>query len=312
MIYLLDYANGYFKAKSTKILTKGQLETLIFKNDEKFFELLRNYGFGFTDSVEDLYLKGIKNLQKDLKDALGDLKSLKVFFYPFDILNTKLIYKEIKENIKTEKYYLDVGNIDPYYIYQALKYEKFTDILEYEDMFTKIKKIKETDYQKINYFIDSLFTDKMREVVKGSKALTEYLNVKLDIVNFLTIMRVKKLNLPKEFLEHAVFETKSLSKKEFIDLTDKSLEEIANKANNLGYFSLKKSIEEYQKKEDLEILESNFNKDLYKILIDYSFDSAGLGFIMSYIYQKLMELKNIKIIYYDRTTSLNKLFILKE
>lgn len=309
---MLYYANGYFKAKSTKILTKGQLETLIAKNDEKFFELLRNYGFGFADSVEDLYIKEIKRLQKDLKDALGDLKSLKVFFYPYDILNTKLIYKQIRENIKTEEFYLDAGNIDPHYIYQALKYGKFIDFSEYEKMFLKIKNIKERDYQKVNYLIDSLFVDKMHEVVKGSKALTDYLNVKLDITNFLTIIRVKKLNLGKDFLEQAIFKTNSLSKKEFIDLYDKSIEEIAKKANNLGYFTLRKSIEEYGKKEDLETLESNFLKDLFKILIDYSFASEGLGFIMSYVYQKLMELKNIKIIYYNRTTSLNKLFILGE
>lgn len=305
------YANGYFKAKSTKILKKDQLETLISKNDEKFFELLRNYGFGINDSVEQLYAKEIKNLKKDLFDALGNIKNLSVFFYPIDILNTKLIYKEIKENIKTEEFYLEGGNISYYDIYQALKYDKYTNILQYEQLFKKIKNIEETSYQKINYIIDSLFIEQMYKDAKGSKPVSDYLNVRLDIINLLTIIRVKELNLGKEFLENSVFETKTLSKNEFILLYDYSLEEIEKKANNLGYFTLKRSIEKYRRTNDLEVLESDFEIDLYEILIDYSFQTEGLSFIMTYVYQKLMELKNIKIIYYNRSTSLDKLFILE-
>lgn len=305
------YANGYFKAKSTKILKKEQLETLISKNDEKFFELLRNYGFGFNDSVEHLYTKEIKSLKKDLIDSLGNIKNLRVFFYPIDILNTKLIYKQIKENIQTEEFYLEGGNISFYDIYQALKYDKYTNIEEYEQLFKEIKNIQETDYQKINYIIDFLFIKLMYKEVKGSLPLSDYLNVKLDIINLLTVIRVKKLNLGKEFLNNSVFTTKTLSKNEFIQLYDYSLEEIENKINNLGYFTLKRSLEKYRRTNDLEALESDFETDLYEILIDYSFQTEGLSFIMTYIYQKLMELKNIKIIYYNRNTSLDKLFILE-
>ncbi len=305
------YANSYFKAKSTKLLSKQQLESLIAKSDEKFFELLRNYGFGFNESIEHLYVKEIKALKKDLEDALGDLKEFKIFFYPYDVLNTKLIYKEIKENIQTEAFYLDCGNINPSDIYQALKYGKYMDLKEHEELFGEIRKIKETNYQKINYIIDSLFIERMKETVKGSSPLTEYLTVKLDVTNLLTVIRVKKLNLGKEFLEDAIFETNSLSKKEFIELYDSTLEGLERKANNLGYFSVKRSLEEYRRNKDLESLESNLEADLYKVLIDYSFKTEGLGYIMTYIYEKLMELKNIKIIYYNRDTSLDKLFILE-
>lgn len=305
------YAVGYFKAKSTKLLSKQQYETLINKNDEKFFELLRNYGFGFNDSVEDLYKKEINLLKKDLKDALKKINELKVFFYPYDILNTKLIYKEIKENINTEQFYINTGNIDPLHIFQALKYDNYVDVLEYENLFKEVNKIEDSNYQKINNKIDSLYIEKMKEVVKKSKPLKDYLNVRLDINNLLSIIRAKKLSLGKEFLEYAIFETKSLSKNEFINLYDNSLDEIEKKAINLGYFSLARSLNDYKRDKDLEMLESNFEADLYQILIDYSFQAEGLGYIMSYIYLKFMELKNIKIIYYNRTTSLNKLFILE-
>lgn len=305
------YANGYFKAKSTKILKKQQLETLIAKSDEKFFELLRNYGFGFNDSIEHLYVKEIKALKKDLIDALDNLDELKIFFYPFDILNTKLIYKQVKENLSTEKFQLNIGNIDPFDIYQALKHDKYTNILEYEELFKEIKNTKKTEYQQINYLIDSLFVEEMKKIAKSSKPLSDYLTVKLDITNLLTIVRAKRLKLGKEFLEYAVFEGGSLTKNEYIKLYDYSLEELELKVNNLGYFSLKRSLVEYKKTLDLGTLESNFERNLNEILIDYSFQTQGLGYIMTYINLKLAELNNIKIIYYNRGISLDKLFILE-
>lgn len=303
------YANGLFKAKSTSILKENQLETLIAKTDEQFFELLKNYGFGFNDSIEHLYEKEVKKLKKELTDALGGLKELKVFFYPYDILNTKLIYKQVKNDIDTKDFYLKAGNIDPHLIYQALKYDNYEDLKEYETLFKEIKKIDEVDYQKINYKIDALFIEKMKEVARSDRSVRDYLNVKLNLTSVLSLIRAKALNLPKEELQQIIHATNSLPQKTIINLYDKSINELKKFSINLGYYSVSRSLEQYSRDKDLENLESNFESNLAEILIDYSFQSEGLGFIMSYVYRKLMELKNIKIIYYDRTTSLDKLFI---
>lgn len=303
------YANGLFKAKSTSILKENQLETLIAKTDEQFFELLKNYGFGFNDSVEDLYVKEINKLKRELIDALGSLKELKVFFYPFDILNTKLIYKHVKNEIETRDFYLKVGNIDPLLIYEALKYDNYENLKEYETLFKNIKKIEEKDYQKINYKIDSLFIELMKDVAKSDCAIKDYLNVKLNLTSILSLIRAKALGLPKEELKYIIHSSETLPKQTVINLYDKSINELIKFTINLGYYSVSRSLEQYGRDNDLNRFEINLESNLYEILIDYSFQSEGLGFIMSYVYRKLMELKNIKIIYYDRTTSLDKLFI---
>lgn len=303
------YANGLFKAKSTSILKQNQLETLIAKTDEQFFEHLKNYGFGFNDSIEHLYVKEINKLKKELVDALGSLKELRVFFYPYDILNTKLIYKELKEDINTKNFYLKAGNIDPHHIYEALKYDNYEYLKEDESLFVAIKKIAEVDYQKINYKIDALFIKKMQKVARSDRSTSDYLEVKLNLTSILSLLRAKALNLPEEALKEIIHPTKSLPQQTMINLYDKPINELQKFAVNLGYYSVARSLEQYGRDNDLENLESNFESNLYEILIDYSFQSEGLGFIMTYIYRKLMELKNIKIIYYNRTTSLDKLFI---
>lgn len=308
---MLYYANGLFKAKSTNLLKKNQFETLLSVNDERFFELLRTYGFGINTSIDELYANEIYKLKKDLVDSLNDLKELKVFFYPFDILNTKLIYKQVKENIDTDEFYIDNGNIDPNKIYQALKYQSYQDLYDDEELFVEINKITETDYHKINYKIEKKFIETMLKTAKSSKPVRDYLNLKLDITNILTIIRIKELGLNKDVLKYTLHETENLTEDILLSLYDKSFNEIERYVNNIGYFSVARSIDKYIKEKDLENLEGNLEYNLYELLINYSYESEGLGYIMSYVYFKLMELKNISIIYYNRTTSLDKLFIVE-
>lgn len=303
------YANGLFKAKSSKLLNQQQLESLIKTNDERFFELLRNYGFGINESVEELYVNEIRNLKQELDQALKNEKKMKVFFYPFDLLNTKLIYKQINNNIEAESFYLDIGNIGPNKIYQALKYNNYEDLNDDESIFTEINKIDEEDYLLINYEIDKIFINKMQQITKHNKALNDYVNYKLDLTNILSVIRVKTLNLDKDILNHVIHESNNISKDSLFDLYDKTLDEIEKYMVNLGYFGASRSVNLYKRDLNLENLEANFEVNLYELLIDYSFETSGLGYIMSYVYLKLMELKNIKIVYYNRNTSVDKLFI---
>ncbi len=303
------YASGLFKAKSTTILNEQELESLIHTSDERFFELLRNYGFGINESVEVLYENEVKKLKEELFNALGDKEELKVFFYPYDILNTKLIYKELKEGIKAEDFYLNIGNIKIDYIKDALKNKEYKDLDDDKDIFIKINQINEPDYLLINYQIDELFINKMKDIVKGSEPLTDYLTYKLDLTNILSVIRVKALNLNKEILNDVVHPTENLTKVKLLNLYDKSFDEIEKYMTSLGYHGASRSINKYKRDLNLENLEANFELNLYELLIDYSFLSTGIGYIMSYIYLKLMELKNIKIVYYNRNTSLDKLFI---
>lgn len=305
------YANGLFKAKSTTILGKKEYETLISSDDELFFQLLRNYGFGFSRSIEKLYCEEIKCLKRDLFDALDNLEELKLFFAQFDLLNTKLIYKQITQDIEVDDYLIDCGNLSPLAIYNALKNKDYKELGKEKEIFIKINELENLSLTQTNFQIDKIYHKYYQKLVAQQKPFSDYLLTKLDLTNILALIRIKALNLGEQYLIDSLYLTNTLPKEKLLELFNLPLNEMINQVANLGYGSVARSLNEYRLDNDLELLEVNLERNLYELLIDYSFMSKGLGFIMIYVFQKLMELKNVKVIYYNRTTSLARLFVLE-
>ncbi|NLN50070.1 MAG: hypothetical protein GX149_00380 [Acholeplasmataceae bacterium] len=305
------YANGLFKAKSTTILGKKEYETLISSDDELFFQLLRNYGFGFSRSIEKLYCEEIKRLKRDLFDALDNLEELKLFFAQFDLLNTKLIYKQITQDIEVDDYLIDCGNLSPLAIYNALKNKDYKELGKEKEIFIKINELENLSLTQTNFQIDKIYHKYYQKLVAQQKPFSDYLLTKLDLTNILALIRIKALNLGEQYLIDSLYLTNTLPKEKLLELFNLPLNEMINQVANLGYGSVARSLNEYRLDNDLELLEVNLERNLYELLIDYSFMSKGLGFIMIYVFQKLMELKNVKVIYYNRTTSLARLFVLE-
>jgi vacuolar-type H+-ATPase subunit C/Vma6 len=308
---LYIYANGLFKAKSTTILGKKEYETLISSDDELFFQLLRNYGFGFSRSIEKLYCEEIKRLKRDLFDALDNLEELKLFFAQFDLLNTKLIYKQITQDIEVDDYLIDCGNLSPLAIYNALKNKDYKELGKEKEIFIKINELENLSLTQTNFQIDKIYHKYYQKLVAQQKPFSDYLLTKLDLTNILALIRIKALNLGEQYLIDSLYLTNTLPKEKLLELFNLPLNEMINQVANLGYGSVARSLNEYRLDNDLELLEVNLERNLYELLIDYSFMSKGLGFIMIYVFQKLMELKNVKVIYYNRTTSLARLFVLE-
>ena len=284
------YANGLFKAKSTTILGKKEYETLISSDDELFFQLLRNYGFGFSRSIEKLYCEEIKRLKRDLFDALDNLEELKLFFAQFDLLNTKLIYKQITQDIEVDDYLIDCGNLSPLAIYNALKNKDYKELGKEKEIFIKINELENLSLTQTNFQIDKIYHKYYQKLVAQQKPFSDYLLTKLDLTNILALIRIKALNLGEQYLIDSLYLTNTLPKEKLLELFNLPLNEMINQVANLGYGSVARSLNEYRLDNDLELLEVNLERNLYELLIDYSFMSKGLGFIMIYVFQKLMEL----------------------
>ncbi|MDD2575692.1 MAG: V-type ATPase subunit, partial [Acholeplasmataceae bacterium] len=68
------------------------------------------------------------------------------------------------------------------------------------------------------------------------------------------------------------------------------------------------ALNKYKQNEDLEEFELSLDKAFYEILRDYTYQSDTFGPIMMYVFLKEKELENIRVLYFDRTTDLSKLF----
>ncbi|MGI6359961.1 MAG: hypothetical protein ACOX02_02815 [Acholeplasmatales bacterium] len=280
-------------AKSNELLKLNDYEAL--KVSPFNFEFLQNKGFGYSEDINELYLYQIESLKKDLFNTLENNPVVKVFFYDIDAVNTKIIYKHI--NSQTSNNTMGGGNIRVEAIYNALKHNDLS-LLDMEDkpIFEKLLKFK-GNYKETSEYIDYLFYVRKYELAKY-KELKAYLDVEVTLKNILSIIRNNLVGTKTNLLPFGLVE-------EVMPLS-----ELVKYASNLYVGYLEKPLNEYLLDKDLEKLSNAFMKDFYYILKDYEYDMDSFGIIMLYVYKKMVELENIKAIYYNENISLSELVIL--
>ncbi len=290
---MFTFQNGYYMAKSNELLKLNDYEAL--KVSPFNFEFLQNKGFGYSEDINELYLYQIESLKKDLFNTLENNPVVKVFFYDIDAVNTKIIYKHI--NSQTSNNTMGGGNIRVEAIYNALKHNDLS-LLDMEDkpIFEKLLKFK-GNYKETSEYIDYLFYVRKYELAKY-KELKAYLDVEVTLKNILSIIRNNLVGTKTNLLPFGLVE-------EVMPLS-----ELVKYASNLYVGYLEKPLNEYLLDKDLEKLSNAFMKDFYYILKDYEYDMDSFGIIMLYVYKKMVELENIKAIYYNENISLSELVIL--
>lgn len=307
------YANGFFSAKSTTLLDKKQYETLLQTNTEDFFNNLRNLGLGHATSIEALYNQNLHRLKKDLETTVGVVEELKIFFYPIDLVNTKLIYKSIYQNINIKGYFVEGGNLSEQTIYNALKNRDYKNLNDFEkDLFAKINNLDRTNFILANTKIEHLFYEFMQTLVKDKHPLNKYLETQINLINILSVIRGKVLDISDEELQLTIIKTNSFDHHTAKTLFGSNLSDIESYVEKLGYTNVSNSIRAYRQDENIELLQTNIEKNFYDLMTTYTFNMDDYGYIIMYIYKKLKELENIKLIYFNRNISLEQLFIVGE
>ncbi len=290
---MFTFQNGYYMAKSDELLKLNDYEALM--KTPFSFEYLQNKGFGYTEDINELYLYQIESLKKDLFNTLENNPVVKVFFYDIDAVNTKIIYKHIHSN--TSNNTMAGGNIKIEAIYNALKHKDLSMLdLEEKPIFEHLLKFK-GNYKETSEYIDYLFYVRKYELAKY-KELKAYLDLEVTLKNILSIIRNELVKTKTNLLPFGLIE-------EIMPVS-----ELIKYASNLYVGYLEKPLNDYLIDKDLEKLSNAFMKDFYYILKDYEYEMSGFGIIMLYIYKKMIELENIKSIYYNENITLSELVIL--
>lgn len=290
---MFTFQNGYYMAKSDELLKLDDYKAL--KETPFNFEYLQNKGFGYTEDINELYLYQIESLKKDLFNTLEGNPVVKIFFYDIDAVNTKIIYKHIHS--QTSNNTMGGGNIRLEAIYNALKHHDLS-LLDIEDkpIFEKLLKFK-GNYKEVSEYIDYLFYVRKYELAKY-KELKAYLDLEVTLKNILLIIRNDLAKTKVNLLPFGKVE-------EIMPVP-----KLVKYASNLYVGYLEKPLNDYLLDGNLEKLSNAFMKDFYYILKDYEYEMDSFGIIMLYIYKKMVELENIKSIYYNENISLSELVIL--
>ena len=150
-----------------------------------------------------------------------------------------------------------------------------------------------------------------KNLPKQGKLFREFLSKEVEILNILTLLRLKKTNFNKEDIKKFIISPGSKSSK-IISLADvDDLEELSRAFEQTEYKDvIQKGMQEYKKKGSLITLET----ELYKYLLKQSIlllhqHPLSVDVILGYMFAKDIEVRNLKIIVKGKQLGLSDEFI---
>lgn len=299
----LNFANGYFKAKSTTLLQPQDFNELSSLDEHSFFSHLNNKLIGplvQDNNIENILVFEKEKLIKDFKIAKLD-DYLFLINLEYDLTNLILLYKEKHFNIDARSYFIK----DATYSYDFLKraiiledYELLDD--NQKEFFDYLNKLEcENDANLLSSLIAShLYKTYYNQFKNKDESLKKYFNYKITLTNIKTFVRVNKLGLDVSFLKTNLIDLGNIKVKEFVELSLLPNNTVAMRLSNYFYNKDDKAFINYFNDYDLtkvnQVLDNLFLEQIKEL--DLLEDT--LGPVLYYLEMFKLQIRKIKEIFY--------------
>ncbi|WP_125153828.1 V-type ATP synthase subunit C [Clostridium rectalis] len=304
------HAISRLRVLETKLLDRSKIERMIDSSSAE--EALKILG----ETEYSNYMSNIKRAE-DYEILLGDeLKRLYKLMYSIspeksliDIMAVRYDYHNIKVLLKDEKLNKDlsylmipVGTIDINNLKKMFKEDNYKELNEF--MFESIKEAnkmyeEEKDPQKIDIIVDAFMYKEMiyKSNIIDEEFLREYFKSSIDLTNIKTLLRVKKQNKSRKFLEDVLIDGGSIDIKEFLNYQLESIDNISNKLSYTPYEKIvKMGFDEYNKTGNISYFEKLSEDYIMDKVKKGKYISFGVEPLIGYIFAKETEIKIIRII----------------
>lgn len=321
----LDYAflSGKIKVLEKKLPDKIDIERMIdAPTIDDCFKV-----FYDTDYADNLLEKKPEKFEEVISEDLLDLKNLiiqlvpdedlkKLLLLEFDFHNIKVIIKEEFFQKKIDCLIFKSGFFNFNTIKESLIKGKDLRDKDFQKVIKKTKKFleKKPDIFEVQLFLDKEYFSLFKEISKRLKNsfLLKLINSRIDFLNLMIFLRLKRLNKDKQLLAKALLGDGNIKEKDFLDVYEEDEEKGIIFLSKFFPFKLRDCFLEYVKtknlkkiKEDLEKLEINHLKTTKYI-------SFGPEVIIAYFYLKLYANRNVRLIMHSRLNEIEKEFLRKE
>jgi vacuolar-type H+-ATPase subunit C/Vma6 len=299
----LNFANGYFKAKSTTLLQPQDFNELSSLDEHSFFSHLNNKLIGplvQDNNIENILVFEKEKLIKDFKIAKLD-DYLFLINLEYDLTNLILLYKEKHFNIDARSYFIK----DATYSYDFLKraiiledYELLDD--EEKELFEYLNQLEfHGDANLLASLISShIFKTYYEKFKRKDKALKEYFNYKITLTNIKTFLRVNKLGLDNNFFMSNLIDLGNIKIKEFIEMSHLSNNTIATRLSNYFYNKDGNAFSNYFIDYDLSEVNEVLDKLFLEQVKSLDLNEDTLGPVLYYLERVKLQIIKIKEIYY--------------
>ena len=294
------YQNARIKHMESKLITSQSVQRLIeCTTTDDAFKVLLEMGFGSgipveTNDFDTLFAHEEENAVALLKE-FNVSDALNAFLVEIDYLNMKSVFKA--HATETDFSSTLVG------LYDVNKMKALIDGVGGENLpqemkdavayLLELEKAEKLSPRIIDVTIDRAMYKHILSLVKKSGNLAKrYYIKKIDYLNILSFLRVKKLSLPLDFFEKGFIEGGTLDKDVFTSAFD-SMEKFKE---NTKLTEFREVIEKTADTQNIVALEVAIDNDLLKIFRDEFNDLFSIAPIVSYYLTKRTEIKLTKLI----------------
>lgn len=244
-----DYLFSTARVRSVEknMLTHDIAEKMIdAKTIEDSLKILGDIGYGFgnesisTSSYEKLLADEHKKVYDFITSMAPELDYFKMFLYPYDYHNLKVIMKSEYSGADESDMLVDTGSVDLKILKYSVKERDFSELTE--NMGKALNEIIETfpktkDPQAIDIILDRYCYDEMLKSAEETKSkfIIDYIKNQIDAINVKTYVRLKKMNKSWDFFRKVFLNGGNIDLQIFIKNYDESFEKFAEQLFPYGF-----------------------------------------------------------------------------
>lgn len=294
----------------TKLLNKAQIDKIIDSNSA--YEALKilketEYVNVMTDidKAEDYELMLSRELTRvfDLMYYISPVKGIiDLMSIKYDYHNIKVILKGVFLKKDLSYLLINAGTIDALRLRDLIQNDNIRELPviirdAIEEVNNKFQNTK--DPQLVDIILDRYMFKSLMQIKNEIKDVfvDKYITTLIDSTNLKTLLRIKKQNKDKEFLDRVIIEGGSIDKNKFLEIINDDAENIYNKFSHTSYADfIKVGIDDYIKNKSVSLLEKLIDNYIMSMMRDAKIIPFGVEPLLAYIYAKETEIKIIRII----------------
>ena len=294
----------------TKLLDKSKIDRMIDSNsandalkvlqETEYSSLMMN-----VKSAED-YEVILGEELKRLYQVMYDISPVK---FPVDLMSIKYDYQNVKVILKgiflkedLSCLLIPVGTYDVFKLKDSIENSELRDLAPImreaiEEVMINFESTK--DPQMIDIILDKYMFKALVQIKHEIKDafIDKYVVALIDSTNLKTLLRVKKQNKGREFLESVIIDGWSIDKDKFLGMLNDAIENISTKLLFTNYAEfIKTGIEYYTKTNSVSLLEKLVDNFIMNMMKNAKIIPFGVEPLIAYIYAKETEIKIIRII----------------
>lgn len=255
-----------------------------------------------AEDYEVVLSKELKRVYELMYDASPSKSLIDLMSIKYDYHNIKVLLKGIFLKKDLSDMLIPVGKINLSLLKHSIDNDNMADLPS--AMRIGIEKTKEVfegtkDPQQIDIILDNAMFEEMREIAKelDDRFVDKYVSALIDLTNLKTLLRVKKQNKNRDFLQEVIINGGAIDEDTLVALLNDAPENISNKLAFTNYNEIIKiGIEDYTKTDSASLLEKLVDNYIMDMMKEAKFIPFGVEPILAYVYAKETEIKVIRII----------------